>query len=249
MRSLILFKKITMFNKFMIKIFKVFCSNRLKILYTHLARGVSFKDFKSTFIDHTVIISQEGVFIEDNVTIKGTCSIAKNVKILKGSYIIDSEIKEGSTIGPFVYIKEAIIGENNQVGPFTYIRPGTISASKVKIGAFVETKKVLIDENSKVPHLSYIGDASIGKNVNIGAGVITCNYNGEKKSKTIIGDNVFVGSDVQFIAPVSVANNAYIAAGSTINKDVSEFDLAISRSKQENKANYVKKIRGKKCVE
>jgi len=238
-----------MIKKLINKICSFFRPERIKIIYAHKAKGVKFQDISTVYIDKTVKISQEKVELEDNVTVKGSSVIAKNVKLLKGCYIVDTQIAENSIIGPYVYIQGAKIGANNKIGPFSYIRPGTISASKVKIGAFVETKNMLIDEGSKVPHLSYIGDANIGKNVNVGAGVITCNYDGVKKSKTSIGDNVFIGSDVQLIAPLSVANNSYIAAGSTINKNVNEFDLAISRSKQENKTNYVKKIRGKKCVE
>lgn len=206
--------------------------------------GVSIKDYKTTYISSRVKVSKIGVYIEDGVSINGETVIEDNVKILKGSLINNSIVSKGSKLGPYVYINDSRLGEENNIGPFSYTRPGTHTSKNVKIGGFVEVKNTKVDENSKIPHLSYIGDTQIGKNVNIGAGVITCNYDGVKKSKTLIGDNVFIGSDCQLIAPVQIDKNSYVAAGSTINKNVDEFDLAISRSKQMNKKNYAKKIRG-----
>lgn len=207
----------------------------------HKMGGVKFLNFKTVYIDAGVIISSKNVYIEDGVIIKGATSIESNVKILKNTVIKDTYIKEGSVVGPFVSVDGALIGESNKIGPFSYIRPGTETAKNVKVGAFVELKKTSVNENSKIPHLSYIGDTLIGTGVNIGAGVITCNYDGVKKSKTIIGDNVFVGSDCQLIAPVELASNSYVGAGSTINRNVEEYDLAIARTKQINIKNYVKK--------
>ncbi|MCD6427366.1 MAG: bifunctional UDP-N-acetylglucosamine diphosphorylase/glucosamine-1-phosphate N-acetyltransferase GlmU, partial [Caldisericaceae bacterium] len=133
------------------------------------------------------------------------------------------------------------------IGPFSYVRPGNKFVRNVKIGTFVEVKKSFVDENSKIPHLSYIGDATVGKDVNIGAGTITCNFSGlegHKKNPTHIGDNVFIGSHTTLVAPVKIASNAYTAAGSVINKDVPEWTLAIGRAKQVNKENWVKRRKG-----
>jgi len=137
------------------------------------------------------------------------------------------------------------VGENSQVGPMAHLRPGTVLQKNNKIGNFVEIKKSEIGENSKASHLTYIGDAIIGKNVNIGCGTITCNYDGVRKHKTVIHDNVFVGSDVQFVAPVEIGEGALIAAGSTITKDVPENSLGISRSDQKNKEGWTLKRKKK----
>ena len=123
-------------------------------------------------------------------------------------------------------IEESTLGENVNIGPFARIRPGSDFAENVKIGNFVETKNAKIDEGAKVNHLSYVGDASVGKNTNIGAGVITCNYDGANKHQTVIGEDVFVGSDCQLVAPVTIADNATIGAGSTITANVEEGKLA-----------------------
>lgn len=232
---------IFMIKNLFTKLYCLFYPKNIRNAFVHKRRGVSFLNFKTVYVDENVTISDKNVYIEDGVIIKGTTVIEANVKILKNTVIKDTYVKEGSVIGPFVSIEGAIIGANNKIGPFSFLRPGTETAKNVKVGAFVELKKTSVNENSKIPHLSYIGDAEIGTGVNIGAGVITCNYDGVKKSKTIIGDNVFVGSDSQLIAPVELASNSYIGAGSTINRNVEEYDLAISRVKQVNKKNFVKK--------
>jgi bifunctional UDP-N-acetylglucosamine pyrophosphorylase/glucosamine-1-phosphate N-acetyltransferase len=145
-------------------------------------------------------------------------------------------------------VKESILEDTVSVGPFTHLRAGTVLKKEVRIGNFVEIKKSELGKGSKATHLSYIGDAEIGKGVNIGAGTITCNYDGNKKSKTVIGDGVFVGSDTQLVAPVKVGRKAMIAAGSTITRDVPPGALAINRVQQENKTGWVKKrnLRAKK---
>ena len=230
----------------LVNIVSFFINKKYKKAFSLMLKGTKVQDYKTTFIDDSVQIAKKNVEIADNVTISGNSIIESDVKILKGSIISNSKISKGSVIGPYVFITDAQIGENNKIGPFSFVRPETKTENNVKIGAFVEVKKISVGENSKIPHLSYVGDADIGKKVNIGAGVITCNYDGHKKHKTLIGDNVFVGSDCQLIAPVQIAKNAYIAAGSTINKNVEENDLAISRTKQVNKKDYAKKIRGEK---
>ncbi len=159
------------------------------------------------------------------------------------TYIYD-DVKIGvdTVIHPNTTIKSGVvIGENCEIGPNAYIREGCNIADNVKIGSFVEVKKAVIGEGTKVPHLSYMGDCEIGKKTNIGCGTITCNYDGFKKSKTIIGDGAFVGSNVNFIAPVEIGDNTIIAAGSTITDDVPKDSLSIARQRQTNKKDWNKK--------
>jgi bifunctional UDP-N-acetylglucosamine pyrophosphorylase/glucosamine-1-phosphate N-acetyltransferase len=158
------------------------------------------------------------------------------------TYIHDDVIIGPDTvIHPNTTIKgDVIIGSNCEIGPNAYIREGCRIADNVKVGNFVELKKVLIDEGTKVPHFIYLGDCEVGKNTNIGCGTITCNYDGVNKNKTLIGDNCFIGSNVNLVAPVKIGNNSKIAAGSTITDDVPENTLAIARQRQINKEGYIK---------
>ena len=139
---------------------------------------------------------------------------------------------------PNCILEDSIIGNACTIGPFARLRPGTELADKVKIGNFVETKKTIVDSGSKLPHHAYVGDAEVGKNVNIGAGVITCNYDGVDKHKTIIEDDAFIGTDSQLIAPVKIGKGAYIAAGSSINKDAPANKLTVARAKQKTVENW-----------
>ena len=165
------------------------------------------------------------------------------IEDMNNTYIYDDvKIGADTIIHPNTTIKSGvIIGENCEIGPNAYIREGCIISDNVKIGSFVEVKKAIIGEGTKVPHLSYMGDCEIGKKTNIGCGTITCNYDGFKKSKTVIGDNSFVGSNVNFIAPVNVGDNTIIAAGSTITDDVPDDSLSIARQRQLNKEGWNKK--------
>ena len=158
------------------------------------------------------------------------------------TYIYDDvEIGVDTVIHPNTTIKSNVkIGNDCEIGPNSYIREGCRLADNVKIGSFVEIKKAIIGEGTKVPHLSYMGDCEIGKGTNIGCGTITCNYDGKNKNKTIIGDNCFVGSNVNFVAPVKIDNNVTVGAGSTITDDVKANSLAIARQRQTNKENYKK---------
>ncbi|MDR1663151.1 MAG: bifunctional UDP-N-acetylglucosamine diphosphorylase/glucosamine-1-phosphate N-acetyltransferase GlmU, partial [Endomicrobium sp.] len=195
--------------------------------------GVSIIDASKVYISYDAKIGQDtviypGVFIDRGVVVGKGC-------VLKGSsYITDANIDDGSIIS-YSYISGAVIGKNVKIGPFSHIRLGSVLEDNVKVGNFSETKKVAIAKNSKINHLSYIGDAEVGENVNIGAGTITCNYDGINKHKTVIGSNSFVGSNVNFIAPVKVGHNALIAAGSTVTCDVPSGKLAIARARQELK--------------
>ncbi len=168
------------------------------------------------------------VFIDVNVVLVGRITIGDSVSIGPNSYIRDTEIGAGSQLLPNCVVEEAVIGRNNRIGPFSRIRPETQIAPNVHIGNFVELKKTRVGGGSKINHLSYVGDSDVGKNVNIGAGTITCNYDGANKHRTVIGDDVFVGSDTQLIAPVSVGNGAFIGAGSTITRDAPPGELTLT---------------------
>lgn len=192
-----------------------------------------------TLIDKEVII-EEDVVIEPFVKIKGNSIIKKGAIIKSFTEIVDSIIGE-HTVVDSSNIHNSIIGTNNNIGPRAYVRNKTETKNNVKIGFSVEVKQSIIDENTKISHLSYIGDSNIGKNINIGAGTITANYDGVKKNKTIIEDNCFIGSNSVLIAPIKIEKNSLTAAGSTLNKNVPRYSLAIARNKQITKENYYKK--------
>ena len=186
--------------------------NRLRI--QHMKNGVTMLDPKSVYIDASSKI-QKDVTIEPNVF------IGANVKI-----------QSKTIIKSFSYLEDCFIGRNCSIGPFARIRPETEILENVKIGNFVEIKKSKINNNSKVNHLTYIGDTTIGTSSNIGAGTITCNYDGEQKHKTNIGNHVFIGSNVALVAPINIKDNSIVGAGSTLTKDVEENLIAVERSKQ-----------------
>ena len=176
--------------------------------------------------------------IDINVILEGRLKIGMGVHIGANCIIKDTVIDDGVEILPNSVIENAVIGKSCRIGPFARIRPESVLNDNVHVGNFVEVKKSIIGSGSKVNHLSYIGDSEIGTKTNIGAGVITCNYDGANKHKTIIGDNVFIGSDVQLVAPVSVSSGATIAAGTTITKDVAENELAMSRTPQKSLSDW-----------
>ena len=182
------------------------------------------------------LIAPETIFLSNDTT------FGKNV-IIEPYVVLGAKVKIGDNtyIKSFTHIEGTRIEKNVVVGPYARLRPGTILKSNAKIGNFVETKKSKINKNTKVNHLSYIGDTTIGKNSNIGAGTITCNYNGFKKSKTSISDNVFVGSNTSLVAPVKLNKNSIIGAGSVITKNVKKNSLAISRPSQIEIRNYKRK--------
>lgn len=180
------------------------------------------------------------LWIDVNVVFEGNVSLGSNVSIGPGCVIKDATIAEGTEIKANSVIEGAVIGANAQIGPFARIRPGTELAANTKVGNFVETKKAIVGEGSKINHLSYVGDASLGRNVNVGAGTITCNYDGVNKYQTVLGDGVFVGSNTALVAPVTVAAEATIGAGSTITRDVADHELAVARGRQRNIAGWEK---------
>ena len=172
------------------------------------------------------------VFIDANCVFEGVVRLGDNVRIGANSVLKNVEIREGAEIAPFTHIEGADIGRKCKIGPYARIRPGTTLADDAHIGNFVEIKNSRIGAGSKANHLSYVGDASVGNNVNIGAGTITCNYDGANKHRTVIEDDAFIGSDTQLIAPVTVGKGATIGAGSTITRNAPEGGLTLSRSRQ-----------------
>jgi bifunctional UDP-N-acetylglucosamine pyrophosphorylase/glucosamine-1-phosphate N-acetyltransferase len=204
--------------------------------------GVSIVDPARIDVRGTLTCDSE-VHIDVGCIFEGDVQLGKSVKVGAYSIIKDSAIGDGSEILPFCHVEGAQIGERNTLGPYCRIRPKTKSDSGVKIGNFVEVKATEIGEDSKANHLAYVGDAKIGRNVNVGAGTITCNYDGANKYQTILEDDVFVGSDTQLVAPVKVGKGVTIAAGSTITKDVTEGGLAISRTKQSHLPSWKRPIK------
>ena len=180
------------------------------------------------------LITGSDITIDVNSVFEGEVEIEDDVIIGANCYIKNSKIGRGSVIHPNTVIEDSIVGTNSVVGPFARLRPGTVLAGDNKIGNFVETKKATVGQGSKINHLSYIGDAELGANVNVGAGTITCNYDGVNKSQTTLGDDVFVGSNTSLVAPVVVDKNATIGAGSVITGDVKNSQLAVARAKQRN---------------
>ncbi|MDR1721126.1 MAG: bifunctional UDP-N-acetylglucosamine diphosphorylase/glucosamine-1-phosphate N-acetyltransferase GlmU [Endomicrobium sp.] len=194
-------------------------------------KGVTIVDINNVYISYDAKIGVDsiiypGVFIDTGVSIGKSCIIKGN------SYIKNSKISDASTI-LYSYIDSAVIGREVKIGPFSHIRQDSVLKKNVKIGNFSEIKKAVISRNSKISHLSYIGDASVGEEVNIGAGTITCNYDGIGKHKTVIGARSFIGSNVNFVAPVKIGRGVLIAAGSTITRDVPSGKLAVARARQE----------------
>ena len=196
-----------------------------------LEEGVILKDPSRTDIRGQLSCGHD-VEIDINTLFEGSVMLGDNVKIGPNTIIKDSSIGNGTQILPGTIIEGATIGEETILGPNARIRPGTILGNRVKVGNFVETKKAILGEGTKANHLAYIGDAEIGKNCNIGAGTIFCNYDGANKHKTILGDNVFVGSNSVLVAPVKLEDDSFVAAGSAINTNVPEGHLAVGRAKQ-----------------
>jgi len=218
---------------------------RRRINNRHMLNGVTMINPDNTYVGMDVSIGQD-VTIYPGATIEGNTTIGSRSVIYPNSRIVNSQIGSDVNIKDSSVIEESRIGDGSQVGPFAHLRPGTILDKNVRIGNYVELKKAFMGEGSKANHLTYLGDAEIGSDVNIGAGTITCNYDGKKKHRTTIGDGVFVGSDVQFVAPVKIGEGAFIAAGSTVTKDVPPGSLAISRVEQKNMEGWVEKRKKRK---
>ncbi len=204
-----------------------------------MAAGVTLVDPDRIDVRGIVKCDQD-CSVDINVIFEGEVTIGSDVTIESNCIIRDSVIGDDCHIYANTVIENATLGSRCSVGPFARLRPNTVLENEVRIGNFVEIKKSRLDQGAKANHLSYVGDSTVGKNVNIGAGVITCNYDGANKHQTIIGDDVFVGSDSQIVAPVTIGAGATVGAGSTITRDIEAGDLAISRAKQVAYKNWKK---------
>ncbi|MEW6441907.1 MAG: bifunctional UDP-N-acetylglucosamine diphosphorylase/glucosamine-1-phosphate N-acetyltransferase GlmU [bacterium] len=204
---------------------------RLEICERWMLEGVSIVEPLQTYIDASVAIGAD-TRIEPGCHLKGSTRVGNDCLIEAGSVIADSVIGDGVQVRPYSVIRESRIGDQVLVGPMAHLRPGTVLESGVRVGNFVEIKTTRVGERSKAAHLSYLGDCDIGKDVNVGCGTITCNYDGRAKHRTVIEDEAFIGSDTQLVAPVTVGRGAYIGSGSTITRDVPRDALAVSRARQ-----------------
>lgn len=203
------------------------------------AKGVKILDPQSVYVDWEVTVGED-VWIYPGVLIEGRSVLAPRARIGPFTRIVESVIGEGSLV-TYSVVEHSRLAEDVQVGPFAHLRPGTELARGVRIGNFVEVKNSTLGEGTKALHLSYLGDATVGKTVNIGAGTITCNFDGKNKHPTFIEDEVFIGSNNSLVAPVRIGRGAYTAAGSTITKDVPPYALGIGRARQVNVEGWVKR--------
>ena len=192
---------------------------------------------------HGTVRAGRDVVIEANVVFKGAVSLGDNVYIESGCVLDNCTVASGARIYSHSRLEHCEVGANAQVGPFARLRPKTVLGEGARIGNFVETKAATIGRGSKVNHLSYIGDATLGSAVNIGAGTITCNYDGANKHQTILGDRVFIGSNSALVAPVKIGDGATIGAGSVITRDVPDEQLALTRSEQKTISGWQRPVK------
>jgi len=216
---------------------------RRRINERHMMNGVTIVDPEHTYIEADVRIGPDTV-IWPGCLLRGATVIGSGCTIGPQADILDSRIGDNVTVNRSVLL-EAAVAEGANIGPFAYLRPGSDIGRNVKIGDFVEIKNASLQEGVKVSHLSYVGDARVGRNVNIGCGAITVNYDGYRKHRTEIGDDAFIGSNVNLIAPVKIGQGAYVVAGSTITRDVPDNDMAIARERQTNKPGYAVELRNR----
>lgn len=222
-----------------------------RINRTWMLAGVTLFDPDATFIGSEVTLGRDCI-LYPNVRVEGKTTIGQGCTLFPGSRVMNSTIGNEVTVKDCSVIEESTVSDSASVGPFAHLRPGSFIGVRARVGNFVEIKKSSIGEGSKANHLAYIGDATVGKDVNIGAGVITCNYDGFDKFPTIIEDGVFVGSDSQLVAPVRIGRGALVAAGSTITHNVPADSLAISRSPQDVREGFAawrRKMKSKKKAE
>ena len=217
---------------------------RRRINLALMRAGVTLLDPDSTYIEPQVELEPDST-VEPGVSLRGRTHIGRGVTLGQGSVLVDSEVAEGTRIFPYCVFDHAKVGPRCDIGPFARLRPGTELAEGVHLGNFVETKKARIGKGSKANHLSYLGDAVVGAGVNVGAGTITCNYDGIHKHLTEIGDGAFIGSDTQLVAPVKLGEGSYIGAGMTVVEDVPPDTLVFSRAPQIVKPGWPSRRRAK----
>jgi bifunctional UDP-N-acetylglucosamine pyrophosphorylase/glucosamine-1-phosphate N-acetyltransferase len=218
---------------------------RARIVARHMAAGVSFLDPQTVWIDDGVEIGPD-TSIGPQVQLRGRTRIGRDCRIDGNAFLTDTELADRVHLRPQVVITEARIESGAVIGPFAHLRPGSQLARDVHIGNFVEVKKSVIGEGTKANHLAYLGDATIGRETNIGAGTITCNYDGFDKHPTVIGDRVQIGSDSQLVAPVRIGDDAYVATGTTVRHDVSPGSLAFNPKPDQRRADWVESFRRRK---
>jgi bifunctional UDP-N-acetylglucosamine pyrophosphorylase/glucosamine-1-phosphate N-acetyltransferase len=212
---------------------------RARINEDLMSHGVTIVDPATTYVDLGVRVGNDTTILPQTI-LEGSTTIGEACTIGPGTHIADTRVADDATIEQSV-VREARIGPRAAVGPFAHVRPGTVLGADTKVGSFVEVKASRIGDGSKVPHLSYVGDATIGRNVNVGAGTVTVNYDGYAKHRTTIGDDVRIGSDTMLVAPVKIGRGAVTGAGSVITKDVPAGALAVERAEQRTVAGYRKR--------
>lgn len=210
----------------------------------HMANGVTLVDPSNTYIEPDVVIGKDTI-IEPGCMLQGKTTIGEGCRIGYNTKLTNMTIKDHVDIEISV-LTDSFVDEGTHVGPFAYVRPNSHIGKNIKVGDFVEVKNATIGDGTKIAHLTYVGDADVGEKVNFGCGTVVVNYDGEKKHRTTIGNNAFIGCNTNLVSPVVVEDNAYTAAGSTITNTVPENSLAIARARQENKADWVLKNRNKK---
>ncbi len=205
-----------------------------------MTEGVTLIDPASVFVDETVRIGPDTV-VEPGVSLHGDTRVGSGCIIERGVRLVDTQVGDGVHLKAYTVSEKTVIESKCVVGPFARLREGTVLRERVKVGNFVETKKTELGEGAKASHLSYLGDASVGPGANIGAGTITCNYDGKNKFRTEIGAGAFIGSDTQLVAPVKVGDGAYVGAGTTVTQTVPPGALALSRTRQKNIPDWVER--------
>lgn len=212
---------------------------RIEVNLKHLEKGVKFIDLKAAYIDETVTIGA-GTVIYPCVVLEGGVTIGENCIIGQNTRIVDSTVGNGTEIQSSV-ILESTVGDATKVGPFAYLRPGSRIGNECKVGDFVEVKNSSMDDGAKASHLTYIGDSDVGKNVNLGCGVVFVNYDGSKKYRSTVKDGAFIGCNSNLVSPVVVEEGAYVAAGSTVTSNVPGGSLYIARAKAKILEGWVEK--------
>lgn len=213
--------------------------NQVQINLGFAEKGVEFTDIENAYIDEGAEIGK-GTHIGHGVTIDGETVIGENCYIGQNSEIKKSTIGNNTTVKQSV-ILESTVGNDTNVGPFAYMRPNSKVGNGCKVGDFVEIKNSVMGDGSKASHLTYIGDSDVGKNVNLGCGVVFVNYDGKNKHRSVVGDDSFIGCNVNIVSPVNISNNSYVAAGTTVTKNVPEGSLYVGRAKERVLEGWVEK--------
>jgi bifunctional UDP-N-acetylglucosamine pyrophosphorylase/glucosamine-1-phosphate N-acetyltransferase len=219
-----------------------------RVALSLMEQGVTIEDPERFDADEGVLVGADTV-IEPSVRLAGATRVGRGCRVGQGSILADSVVGDGTEVRPYSLLDRARVGRGCVVGPFARLRPESVLADEVHVGNFVELKKTTVGKGSKANHLTYLGDATVGAGVNVGCGTITCNYDGERKHPTVIGDGVFVGSDSILVAPIRVGKGAYLAAGSTLTEDVPPGALALGRARQVVKPGWAKRLRASRAAQ